>query len=111
MDENEYKFCDVCGEPAWFGVRHSHVCPPIHKVYKDGSPEDADDFHASDPERAAEKWAEEYDKYEEGQYGIAAGHDAVVVVIDPEGVSHKFRVSGEYNPSYWVNEVGQEPQP
>jgi hypothetical protein len=80
-----------------------HKCPPIWYVWcpEDGEERgDARKIFATDPDDAAEKWAE-LDDSESSEYRIVGGRDIhVCVQKDGLDVVHDFVVEGESVPQY-----------
>lgn len=94
-----YERCKTCKE---WGFTGSHECPPIWeaRIFETKWQEDWHEVHAADAERAAQKFAEDYDCY--GDYDIIrrgsaevevrkVGDDkAVLVDVSAESVPHYY---------------------
>jgi hypothetical protein len=97
-------WCKTCGDYMLFP--DSHKCPPIWECWCPDEGETRDDprmIRASDAEAAAEKWAEEDDRY--GDYTIIGGNDATVCVAKPDNDEVRtFVVTGESVPEYHAEE-------
>ncbi len=89
----------------------AHKCHPAWLVWdpdQGNTVEDARTIYALNAEWAAEKWAEEDDS-DSAEYSIAQGTSTVVCVQPKEGGPiEKFKVTGEYEPTYSA-ELVEEP--
>jgi len=100
--------CEKCQEVTVLGL--SHMCAPAWLVWctdlglEEG---DADTVYAHRPERAAERWAEDYDR-RNADYAIVRGSDVEVLVrprIGVHGEPLRMLVTGETVPVYSAVEV------
>ena len=106
MSEDKYKYerCNICQNWGWID---SHKCPPIWRVwiedYTGLEEDDASEIYAIDAEEAVLKYVE--NNYDEDGRDIASGHGSVIVYVEEDGVRKKFKVTGEFNPVYYSEEV------
>jgi hypothetical protein len=100
-------FCMTCGEFLYSSGRHA--CPPVYEARFDRPEKDDRDWQnvrARGAEAAAEKFAEEYDIYNE--YNILRQGDRceeIAEVRDGEGAITRWRITAESLPHYYANEV------
>lgn len=106
----DYSYCPAC---RTFHAFSRHL--PEFRVRTDEErvgtrfPDDDDYFctiHATDPEDAAQRFAEQHD--EGGDYTIVGGSPEVVIVQDARGRRTRWRVSGETVAVYHAEEVEEE---
>ncbi len=99
--------CPICSDWAWM---ERHRCAPIWLVLdpeQSGEWEDAVKVYATDPEQAAEKWAQDED-VESGEYSIVGGTDMAVQVRrldEPDAAPVWWVVTGESIPTYRASEA------
>jgi hypothetical protein len=102
-------FCRVCGRMKFSG----HICPPAFACrfadLKNHGDEWTVNIRAGDAETAAEKFAEEYDIYNE--YSILTQGDRceeIVEVRDHDGVITRWSIHGESIPHYYAEEADED---
>lgn len=96
-----YERCKTCRE---WGYADSHKCPPIWEVriYETKWQEDWHEVHASDAERAAQKFAENYDC--QGDYDIVKrGSTEVEVRKQGDDQIAHVDISAEAVPHYYAH--------
>lgn len=88
---------NYCRECRRFHDVGDHL--PSWRVWEEGYEHSEGTVRALDASAAAERWAHD-DDVETAEYGIVGGSPVIVVVVDCEGVSVRFKVSGESVPEY-----------
>lgn len=115
---DDFKRCAVCGEYGFFNTKFmNHVCKPAFECRLEWHADDPDAWcrtHGSDPEEAAEKFAEDYD-CNGGEYAIVSGRsrtDAIVQVRKPKDLDaeedppfERWAVEGETVPQYRAHKL------
>ena len=93
-----------CQKCSGFVLHPPCRCKPfqIKRTDKGYEGEEPETVYAIDPEYAAEKWAEEYDR--EGDYLILNGRDMTLHVTEPDGTEHTYEITGESVPTYHARE-------
>lgn len=95
-----YQRCKVCEEWGW---TDKHSCPPIWeaRIFETKWQEDWHEVRANSPERAAQKFAEEYDCH--GDYDILKrGSEEVEVRKQGEETITLVDISAESVPTYYA---------
>ena len=99
----KYERCDRCGGYDWVA---SHKCSLffVNCAEMDGE-DDWSEVWAKTPEKAVEKWAEDFDQAT-ADYSIVGGRiEPIVKVHEFGGVDRVFRVAGEAIPHYYTKEI------
>lgn len=98
-------WCRACGEFMLYPERHG--CPPLWRAWypEDETEDDAREFHATDGEEAAEKFAEHDDR--NGDYSIVSGGHEVLMAVRrvDEGAIEYHYITGESVPTYSASEA------
>ena len=99
MEETHYHKCPDCKEWHW----SNRECLPEYMVsHSEYLGEDREPIRAMGFEEAAEKYAEEFDSYNDNE--MAQG-GTVTVEIERGGITKKFRLFGEFTTIYSAREV------
>lgn len=103
---SEFRRCADCGEHGYFNTQFMpHRCKPKWECRREVKwEEDWQDIRATDPEEAAEAFAERWD-CEGGEYGIVGGRyrEGFIVQVRKPGEAEfeRWAIEGEAVPKYY----------
>lgn len=94
-----------CKKCSGFILHSKCYCQPfkVKRLERGYENEEPEVVHAMDAERAAEKWAEEYDR-DSGDYRILSGVDFSLAVESSDGSTAVYDIDAESVPTYHARE-------